>query len=87
MYRVTGDLDFESVPDVLDQSRRFLDRCDDASIDLAAVSRVDSAALALVIEWLAMAREKNNGLRILHPPEKLRALAKISEIDSLLEDG
>jgi phospholipid transport system transporter-binding protein len=84
-FRVSGDLDFARVPDIWEISHRALDAGGgDLSIDLGGVTRVDSAALALVVEWLAVAAARGRVLRIVGAPDKLMALARISEIEGLL---
>jgi phospholipid transport system transporter-binding protein len=55
------------------------------TIDLAAVAPIDSAGLALLIDWLAAARSVGATLSYLHLPEAARTLARLSEVESLLE--
>lgn len=84
-FRVTGTLDFTTVPQVWKASQPLLRQAgSEPSVDLQGVTRVDSAGLALVLEWLALARQQRQGLRILRIPEKLLALARISETEAFL---
>ncbi len=53
-------------------------------IDLSAISRVDSAGLALLIDWLAWARAAGRVLRFAAPPAALLALARLSDVEALL---
>jgi phospholipid transport system transporter-binding protein len=53
-------------------------------IDLSAISRVDSAGLALLIDWLAWARAAGRVLRFASPPGALLALARLSDVEALL---
>jgi phospholipid transport system transporter-binding protein len=55
------------------------------TIDLAAVAPIDSAGLALLIDWLAAARNAGAHLRYLNLPAAARTLAHLSEVESLLE--
>lgn len=86
-FRVRGDLDFDSVPALFATSTAVLDarQPGDVLIDLAGVGQVDSAGLALVVEWLRWARDGKHRLRLAHVPEKLAALARISELGPLVE--
>lgn len=86
-YQVSGRLGFETVPEVWRKSRAVLDDGAASVIDLGAVTQVDSAALALVIEWLRWARSHGKQLGLVNMPEALRALARISEVDNLLESA
>lgn len=83
-YAVSGRLGFETVPEVWRKSRALLDDGAAAIIDLGTVTQVDSAALALVIEWLRWGRERGKQLQLVNLPEPLRALARISEVENLL---
>jgi len=83
-YRVTGDLGFETVPDLWAQSVDGPNDSADKVIDLGQVTHVDSAGLALVIEWIRHARSQGGRLTFVHVPDKLLALARISEIDGFL---
>lgn len=88
-FRVRGDLDFDAVPALWATSTAVLDAREpgDVLIDLAGVGRVDSAGLALVVEWLRWARERERRLRLANVPEKLAALARISELGPLVEEA
>ena len=53
-------------------------------VDLSAISRIDSAGLALLIDWLAWARAAGRVLRFVSPPGSLLALARLSDVEALL---
>jgi phospholipid transport system transporter-binding protein len=55
------------------------------TFDLGAVPEVDSAGLALLIDWLAEARARQRTLRYLKVPEALSELAKLSDVEALIE--
>jgi len=57
------------------------------TFDLEAVTGVDSAGLALLIDWLAIARARSCQLSYSRPPETLRSLARLSEVEALLNGG
>ena len=54
-------------------------------VDFAAVTAADSAGLAVCLVWLAQAQRDGRELRFLNLPAHIRSLARISEVDSLLE--
>jgi ABC-type transporter Mla MlaB component len=56
-------------------------------VNCAHVSRCDSAALAVLIDWMARARARRLRLCVVNLPENLRAIARISEVDALLDQG
>jgi phospholipid transport system transporter-binding protein len=56
-------------------------------IDCSRVTKVDSAGLAVLIDWMAAARVQGHRLCVTHVPAELAALAKISEVEEILERG
>jgi phospholipid transport system transporter-binding protein len=54
-------------------------------VDCAAVTGADSAGLAVCLLWLSTARRGGRDLRFVNLPAHIRSLARISEVDSLLE--
>jgi phospholipid transport system transporter-binding protein len=56
-----------------------------ARIDLAGVTRADSAGLALLIAWRSERRPA--AVSIANVPQSLRALARLTDAESLLDAG
>ena len=56
-------------------------------IDCQGVTASDSAGLAVLLDWLSAARAQQRSLRYAHLPPGLAALARISEVNELLERG
>ena len=56
-------------------------------IDCSRVTKSDSAGLAVLIDWMAAARRRGQRLCVLHVPAELAAIAKISEVEEMLERG
>jgi phospholipid transport system transporter-binding protein len=55
------------------------------TVDLAAVTDADSAGLAVCLVWLGIAERDGRDLLFSNLPSHIRALARICEVDSLLE--
>jgi ABC-type transporter Mla MlaB component len=53
-------------------------------VDLSTIKRLDSGALALLVDWLAWARSARRSLRYTAPPPALLALARLSDVEELL---
>lgn len=85
-YQISGELSFSTVNAVLAESREtlFVTREPQLELDLGAVSRADSAGLALLIQWLRMARAQQSEIRFLHLPQQLLAIARTGELEALL---
>ena len=56
-------------------------------IDCGAVTPADSAGLAVLLDWLAVARSTGRSLRYVNLPQSLEALARIGEVQELLQRG
>jgi phospholipid transport system transporter-binding protein len=53
-------------------------------VDCSAVTASDSAGLAVLLDWLALAKRQGRAVRYTHLPAPIRAVAHISEVESLL---
>jgi ABC-type transporter Mla MlaB component len=56
-------------------------------IDFTGVTAADSAGLAVCIVWLARAGRDGRELRFVNLPASIRSLARISDIESLVDGG
>ena len=86
-FAVSGVLDATTVTDVLDQSRQSFAGVERVNVDFAAVTESDSSGLALLIEWLRLARAAGQQIHFDNIPEQIMALARISEVDELLSSN
>ena len=83
-FSVAGRLGFDTVHTIWGPSRAGLMSATQPSVDLGAVTHVDSAGLALVLEWVSWAHAHGRQLRLTRVPTKLMDLARISEVDAFL---
>ncbi len=56
-------------------------------VDLTGVDRADSAGLALLVGFVAATRAAQVTLTFRGVPERLRAIARISEVEDLLVES
>ena len=82
--RIVGSLHFTTVSALLAAGIAAIDAGRAAVIDLAGVTDSDSAGLALLIEWLSVAKAASRPLRFENIPSQLQQLARLSEIEELL---
>jgi phospholipid transport system transporter-binding protein len=83
-----GALSFESLPRVLAQSQAFSERADlpdSLTIDFAAITLVDSSAVALLLEWRREAARVGKELRFVNLPASLLALAELYGVSGLIQ--
>jgi phospholipid transport system transporter-binding protein len=85
--RVNGSLHFTTVAALLQPGTEAIGSGHAAVVDLAGVSDSDSAGLALLIEWLSVAKAGSRGLKYENIPAQLHQLARLSEVDELLTAG
>ena len=56
-------------------------------VDCSGITASDSAGLTVLLDWLAMAKRDGRSLRFVNLPKSLISIAKISEVDELLQTG
>lgn len=82
--KVTGALDFWTVSALLPLGAQAIRQGETVAIDLAGVGGSDSAGLALLIEWLSIARAAGRRLRFENIPAQLHQLEDLSDVDELI---
>ncbi len=82
--RVDGVLDFATVSRLFRESDVLFRDQGRLRIDLAGVEAANSAGLALLLEWMDLARARRVDLRFLNLPESLQRIASFSNLGSLL---
>jgi phospholipid transport system transporter-binding protein len=86
VYRLEDALTFATVPKLRQPGLDLIAAAaGDVQFDLECVPLTDSAGLALLIDWLAEARARQRTLRYLKVPEALSELARLSDVDALIE--
>lgn len=81
---VAGTLDFTTARDVLGQVAPVIAATPSLTVDLKDVSRSNSAGLALMIEWLALATRAGHSLRFANVPNGLVQLARVCQVERLI---
>ena len=83
-WRLTGELNFDSVAALRPKLAEALHDGDTLAIDLSGVTRTNSAGLALLLQWHEDALRRGAALRIFHPPQSLIELAQLSNLHRTL---
>jgi phospholipid transport system transporter-binding protein len=83
-FRVSGVLDASTATDVLEESESRFTQVPKIDVDLGGVGESDSAGLALLIEWLRMAKQSGKEIHFANVPAQIEALARISEVEDLI---
>jgi len=85
--RVNGVLHFTTVTALLRSGSEAIANDRATVIDLSGVKDSDSSGLALLIEWLSIARAEHKNLRYENIPVQLHQLARLSDVEELLTAG
>lgn len=85
--RVNGVLHFTTVTALLRSGSEAIANGRAAVIDLSGVKDSDSSGLALLVEWLSIARSESKALRYENIPTQLHQLARLSDLEELLTAG
>jgi phospholipid transport system transporter-binding protein len=81
----TGHLSFDTAIEALRRGTRLIGTAGPAcSICLSRIANGDSAGLAVLVEWLAVARANGTTLRYEGVPDQIMAIARISDVQDLL---
>jgi phospholipid transport system transporter-binding protein len=84
---VKGPVTFATAGQLLEAGQAVFSSQADVTINLHEVTSVDSAGLALLLEWLRQARSDGRAVRFVDIPEKLLAIARLSGVEALLTGG
>jgi phospholipid transport system transporter-binding protein len=83
--RIAGELTLDTVSTVFRQAEIAATQGRQiADVDLAAVSRVDSSGLALLLEWQSLAHRNGRIMRIRNAPPGLLSLTRLCEASDLM---
>ena len=81
-----GAVTLDTVPGLIGAAEEHL-RQGARVVDFRNVTEVDSAAVALAIEWLRKASESGTGLRLANLPAAMQNLAKLYGVSELLQSA
>jgi phospholipid transport system transporter-binding protein len=86
-FALTGEITFETAERVLLASEEPFEQHTRIEVDLAGVTKADSAGLALLLEWITWANHTVREIRFLSMPERILAIARTTEVEQLLRRG
>lgn len=83
-FALRGQLGFADAARLLAEGERAFGALQSVELDLAGVTRADSAGLALLIEWSLAARDAGRQVRYCNVPPAIASLAGISDVSGLI---
>ncbi len=84
-FRVSGDMTFATTRKLLADSKELFKEAKQLNLNLADVDHADSAGLALLLEWIAEAKQMGGEISIEGMPESLLAIAKMCKMEDTLK--
>ena len=81
-----GEISFDTVSHLIDEGHAAIDAftVQKALLDLSAVTKTDSAGLALVVDWIRTAKQRGVDLRIVGASSQLADIARVSGLEDFL---
>jgi len=86
-FALNGEVTFETAERILLASEEPFEQHTRIEVDLAGVTKSDSAGLALLLEWITWANHTVREIRFLSMPERVQAIARTTEVEQLLKRG
>lgn len=83
-YIVSGELDFFNIVSVYQKSLMELRKSSCWKFDFVNLKSSNSAGLALIIEWIKLAKKNNIEIKFINLSEEFLSIAEISGIDQLI---
>lgn len=84
VFNLLGRIDYESVPSLWATSSVLFDGQSRLVVDLTGVDHADSAAVALLLAWTRLARQRGHEIEFRMPPPQLLRLIRLSALAELL---
>lgn len=83
-FAASGELGFATAAAALQAGQALIAPGRALTFDLARITAGDSAGLAVLVEWLSVARARGAALRFESVPAQILAIARISDLEGLV---
>ncbi len=81
---VSGDLNFSTVVELWRESLSLFSSLSTLDFDLSNIHSSNSAGVALIIEWIKYAKNKNKVITFLNVPQQLESIISAAGIKKIL---
>lgn len=82
---LSGELDFSNVRTIYNKAQSKLADYRHLIFDFSGVTSSNSAALALIVEWIKYAKKQNKPIQFKHLSKDILSIAAASGLDELIE--
>ena len=86
-WRLSGDLTFATVAGLVDLPDFRSQHGDIIRVDLAGVTRAESAGLALLLEWQRVAEEQGLSIAYVNMPVQMQSMAAVCGLEEILQSA
>ena len=83
-YLLTGQLSFDTISQLQEDIESLTKEDSEIILDLSGISRVDSAGIVVLLEWMKLARSSGKHILFTNIPKQLLDIARVSDLDSIL---
>lgn len=80
---ITGDLSFATVADLHEQALGLFAGNQPRIVDMQTVARVDSAGVALMLDWIRRSRARRQTLTFRNVPQQMISIAELCGVGHL----
>ena len=84
-FKISGLINFDTVTQLYEQAAVLLHGQDKVRLDFSAVTHADSSAIALLLNWLRVAKRENKSFTFVNLPGQLIEMANVCEVMPFLE--
>ena len=85
-FSLRGRLTRENVAELWPRGTEAIAGSSFVDLDLEQVSMCDTAGVAMLVDWLRIARSNDRELRFHGAPDQMLAIARVSDLAQLLDD-
>ena len=82
-WNISGDIVIGAVPALLEASKA-LSIIDNATVDFANVTDVDTSTISLIFEWKRRAQKENQALKFVNLPANLTTLTQLYGVAEII---
>ena len=82
---VEGEVDMHSSPQLMEAIRGALSEGKTVAVDLSAVTYIDSAGIAVLIQGLKAAKRSGLGYRLRSPSARVMSVIALSQLEDFFE--
>lgn len=85
---LSGRLDRLVAKRLLEEGRRLIESAGQQwQLDLSGVTQSSSVGIALLLDWLRFAQQKNTRIEFINVPHKMRQVIEFSGLNEVLKDA